>query len=147
VIVRRETRLPVPPEEVWRAVSDPQRLPAWWPGVTRVEDASPEVWTKVLSSPRGKSVRADYTRLEAEPPRRLVWQQEVEETPFERILASAVTTISLEPDEGGTRVRIAIDQRPRGWARFAPAQFRAAAKRQVTGAIAGLEGLFGDGER
>src|ERR671914_1871065 len=86
VIVREETLVPAPPEEVWSLVSDPARLPRWWPGVTRVEEATDEAWTTVLRSPKGKSVRADYTRVEAEDGRRLTWRQEVEESPFERIL-------------------------------------------------------------
>jgi uncharacterized protein YndB with AHSA1/START domain len=143
VIVRRETLLPAPPREVWRVVNNPARLPAWWPGVSRVEDASPAAWTTVLVSPKGKAVRADYTRLEAEEPRRLRWRHEVEESPFERILASSTTEIALEPSDGGTLVRIALDQRPRGWARFSPFQLRAAASRQVAGALAGLAALFG----
>ncbi|HEV2875002.1 MAG TPA: SRPBCC family protein, partial [Thermoleophilaceae bacterium] len=61
MIVKRETLVPAPPEEVWRLVSDPARLAQWWPGVTRVEEATPETWTTVLSSPKGKVVRADYT--------------------------------------------------------------------------------------
>jgi uncharacterized protein YndB with AHSA1/START domain len=143
VIVKRETVVPAPPEGVWRLVSDPARLPQWWPGVTRVEEATPETWTTVLSSPKGKAVRADYTRLEIEPERRVVWRQEVEESPFERILASATTEIALaEDDAGGTRVTVALDQKPRGWARFAPLQFRAAGRRQVEGAVEGLKAVF-----
>jgi uncharacterized protein YndB with AHSA1/START domain len=142
VIVKRETVVPAPPEEVWRLVSDPARLPQWWPGVTRVEEATPETWTTVLSSPKGKAVRADYTRLEIEPERRVVWRQEVDESPFERILAAAATEIAIAPDEGGTRVTVALDQKPRGWARFAPLQFRAAGRRQVQGAVDGLKAVF-----
>src|SRR5918992_2793804 len=85
VIVREETLVPAPPEEVWGLVSDPARLPLWWPGVTRVEEASDEAWTTVLSSPKGKSVRVDHSLVDAEPGRRVVWRQEVEESPFERI--------------------------------------------------------------
>jgi uncharacterized protein YndB with AHSA1/START domain len=143
VIVRRETLLPAPPREVWRTVSDPARLPAWWPGVSRVEDVSPEAWTKVLVSPKGKAVRADYTRVEAEEPERLLWRHEVDASPFERILASSTTEIRLEPRDEGTLVRITLDQRPRGWARFSPLQLRAAASRQVTGALEGLQALLG----
>jgi uncharacterized protein YndB with AHSA1/START domain len=142
VILRRETRVPAPPEEVWGLVSDPARLPQWWPAVSRVEEASSTAWTTVLSSPKGKTIRADYTRLEIEPERRLVWRQELEETPFERILARAVTEIALSADEGGTRVTIALDQKPRGWARFAPLQFRGAGVRQVQGALDGLRAVF-----
>lgn len=145
--MRRERSVTAPPEEVWRVISDPERLPAWWPGVSRVEEASPEAWTKVLSSPRGKMVRADYTRLEAEEPALLRWRQEVEESPFERILHSSITEIMLAPEAEGTRVRISIEHRPRGWARFSPVQMRAAAMRQVQGALDGLAGLLGEGTR
>jgi uncharacterized protein YndB with AHSA1/START domain len=147
VIAKRETVVPAPPDEVWSLVSDPARLSQWWPGVTRVEEATALAWTTVLSSPKGKAVRADYTRVDSEEGRRLVWRQEVEESPFERILAAATTEIALQPDDAGTRVRIALDQRPRGWARFAPLQFRNAGTRQVQGAVEGLEALFGSGER
>jgi uncharacterized protein YndB with AHSA1/START domain len=143
VIVRREKLVGERVEEVWRVVSDPGRLPDWWPGVSRVEDASPEAWTTVMTSPKGRSVRADYTRVEASAPSRLVWRQEMEESPFERILAEATTSVELEPADGGTRVAIALEQKPRGWARFAPLQFRAAGRRQVEGALEGLERLFG----
>ena len=143
MVLRRETVVAATPEEVWRVVSDPEQLARWWPGVTRVEEATPQAWTKVLGSPRGKKVRADYTRVEAASKERLVWRQEVEGSPFERILFSALTTISLSPaEDGATRVTIALDQKPRGWARFAPLQFRAAASRQVQGALDGLRALY-----
>jgi uncharacterized protein YndB with AHSA1/START domain len=142
VIVRRETVVPRPVADVWSVISDPARLPDWWPGVTRVEDASAETWTTVLTSPKGKAVRADYTRVGAAEPQQLVWRQELGGTPFERILTEATTTIALAGAEGGTRVLIELDQRPRGWARLAPFQFRAAGKRQVEGALEGLERLL-----
>ena len=136
--MRRETVVSAPPEDVWRVVSDPHRLPAWWPSVSRVEEATPEAWTKVLMSPGGKAVRADYTLVEAEEPARILWRHEVEESPFERILSASTTEITLEPRDGGTLVRISVDHRPRGWARFSPFQMRAAATRQVSGALEGL---------
>ena len=142
MIVRRETVVPREVDEVWRLVSDPAQLPRWWPGVTRVEEATPEAWTTVLTSPKGKSVRMDYTRVEASEPTRLVWRQEVEQSPFERILTEATTSLELSEAEAGTRVAIELDQKPRGWARFAPLQFRAAGTRQVQGALEGLERLF-----
>jgi uncharacterized protein YndB with AHSA1/START domain len=142
VIVRREKVVPREVDEVWRLVSDPAQLPRWWPGVTRVEEATPEAWTTVLTSAAGKSVRMDYTRVEAAAPSRLSWRQEVEASPFERILAEATTSLELSQEESGTRVAIELDQKPRGWARFAPLQFRAAGTRQVQGAVEGLEKLF-----
>ncbi len=147
MLLRRETVLAATPDEVWRVVGDPEQLPRWWPGVTRVEEATPEAWTTVLGSPRGKPVRADFTRLEFTEGERLVWRQEVAGSPFERILASSLTTISLSPAEsGGTQVAIELDNKPRGWARFAPLQFRAAGSRQLRGALDGLDALFGGPE-
>ena len=142
MIVRRETLVPAPPEEVWRVVSDPARLPAWWPSVSRVEDASPDAWTKVMLSPGGKAVRADYTRIEAEEPTRVLWHHEVEESPFERILSASTTEITMEARDEGTLVQISVEHRPRVWARFSPYQMRAAATRQVSGALDGLVSLF-----
>ena len=147
MLLRRETVVAAAPEEVWRVVSDPEQLPRWWPGVTRVEEATPEGWSIVLRAPRGKTIRADYTRVEAVEGERLGWRQELAGSPFERILASALTTIALAPaDAAGTRVVIDLDQRPRGWARLAPLQFRTAAARQVQGAVDGLDALFGEPE-
>jgi len=145
MVVRRERVLSVTPAEVWRIVSDPHRLAAWWPGVSRVEEASPEAWTTVLVSPTGKAVRADYSVVEAEEAERVLWRHEVEESPFERLLAESTTEIALAPDAaGGTRVTLTLDQRPRGWARFSPFQLRAAARRQAEGALDGLAGLLGE---
>ena len=96
--------------------------------------------------PKGKVVRADYSLVEAEEERRLLWRQELEESPFERILAESNTEIQLAPDDGGTRVAVALTHRPRGWARLSPFQLRAAATRQVEEALEGLERVLGPGE-
>jgi uncharacterized protein YndB with AHSA1/START domain len=145
MVVRRERVVSAAPAEVWRIVSDPTRLAAWWPGVSRVEEASREAWTTVLVSPTGKSVRADYSLVEADEPERVLWRHEVEESPFERLLSESTTEIALAADgEGGTVVRLTLDQRPRGWARFSPFQLRSAARRQAEGALDGLAELLGD---
>jgi len=145
MVVRRERVVPAAPAEVWEIVSDPTRLAAWWPGVSRVEEASREAWTTVLVSKTGKSVRADYSLVEAEEPERVMWRHEVTASPFERLLRESTTEIALAPDAaGGTKVSLTLDQRPRGWARFSPFQLRAAARRQADAALDGLAGLFGD---
>lgn len=137
--VTRRMDIGAPPEEVWRIVSDPERLPAWWPGVSRVEDATALSWTTVLTSSRGKVVRADWSRLEAQPERRVVWRQEVEDSPFERILRESVTAVELAPGaEGGTSVSLTVSHRPRGLARLGYFQMRGAAAKQVRGALDGL---------
>jgi uncharacterized protein YndB with AHSA1/START domain len=99
----------------------------------------------VLVSPTGKSVRADYSLVEAEEPERVRWRHEVEASPFERLLSESTTEIALSSEAGGgTRVRVTLDQRPRGWARFSPFQLRAAARRQAESALEGLAELLED---
>jgi uncharacterized protein YndB with AHSA1/START domain len=142
--VSRKRSVRAAPDEVWKLVSDPEHLPRWWPGVTRVEDASPEAWTTVLSSPRGKSVRADYTLVEARAHELLVWRQEVEESPFERILHEAITELTIEPGDDGTDVGLTLRQRPRGFARLGFVQLRRAAGRTLDGALDGLDAIVGD---
>lgn len=137
--VKRARSIASDRDTLWAIVSDPYHLPRWWPSVQRVEDASPEAWTKVLRSPKGRTVRADYTRVSAEPPARLVWRQEVEESPFERILREAVTEISLEPEDGTTRVELRSTQRLRGLARFGSFMVRRATVRLLDEALSGLE--------
>jgi uncharacterized protein YndB with AHSA1/START domain len=137
--VKRTRSIAADRDALWEIVSDPYHLPRWWPSVQRVEDASPEAWTKVLRSPKGRAVRADYTRVSAEPPARLVWRQEVEESPFERILNEAVTEISLEPENGATRVELRSKQRLRGLARFGSFMVRRATARLLDEALEGLE--------
>jgi uncharacterized protein YndB with AHSA1/START domain len=144
MVVRRERVVSASPADVWRIVSDPNRLAAWWPGVSRVEEATRDAWTTVLLSPAGKSVRADYSLVEADEPARVLWRHEVEASPFERLLSESTTEVALAPTGEGTLVRLTLDQRPRGWARFSPFQLRAAARRQAEGALEGLAELLGD---
>jgi uncharacterized protein YndB with AHSA1/START domain len=138
--VRRTRTIDAAPGAVWAVISDPHHLPRWWPALQRVEDASPAAWTKVLVSPKGKPVRADFTRVGSEPERRLVWRQEVSESPFERILRAAETEISLEPArDGRTQVALTATERLRGLARFGAPMVRRAARRRLDSALDGLE--------
>ena len=144
--VSRSRRIAAPVEDLWRVVSDPWHLPRWWPGLERVEEASPEAWTKVLRTPRGKTVRADFTRVDADPPRRLRWRQEVEASPFERILARSETEIELEaagPAE--TVVELRLAQRLRGLAMLGSPLVRRAARRQLDDALRALDDIAGAG--
>lgn len=124
---------------VWEVIAYPAEMPRWWPDVVRVEDATPLAWTNVLSTPKGATVRADFTRLAAEEPRRIRWQQEIEESPFERILSENVTEVKLEPDaEDSTRVELRSIQRLRGYSRFGGFLFRRATRRKLDAALEGL---------
>ena len=131
---------------LWELVSDPYHLPRWWPQLERVEDATEDAWTKVLRSARGKVVRADYSRVEAEPPRRMLWRHEVDESPFEAILSDSLIEIVLEPDGSDrTRVRMRIEQKLRGSYRLGGWMMRRATRRQLDDALDGLERAVGAG--
>ena len=132
------------PEEVWALLRDPYRLPAWWPGVERVEEVSDDAWTKVLRAPRaGKAVRADFTLAGCEEPRHLSWRQEIAESPFERIMSAASYEFDLEPaGETGTRLTLTSRVRLRGMSRLGWLQVRRAAVRRLDEALAGLKELF-----
>ena len=129
------------PEAVWTVLADPHHQPRWWPRVRRMEGVEADRFTQVLATERGKGVRADFVLLEREQPR-LRWAQELEGTPFERLLVEAETTIAIEPapDGGGTIVEIVLRQRLRGWSRMVPFLFRRAAQRQLGEALEGLAG-------
>jgi uncharacterized protein YndB with AHSA1/START domain len=143
--VTRERTVSAPGEEVWAVVSDPYAFPRWWPHVVRVEDVEEDAWTKVLRTPGGKTVRADFTRIELEAPRRIAWRQELEESPFERIFSSAVTEVELSGAEGGgTRVALTSSEKVRGRFRIGGGFLvRRAARRRLDDALVGLEQAVG----
>ena len=143
--VRRARTIRASSQALWDVIADPAHFPRWWPDVVRVEDATSLAWTKVLSTPKGTSVRADYTRLAADEPRRIAWKQEVEESPFERILSENTTEVRLEPEGGSTtRVELRSIQRLRGYSRFGGFLFRRATRRKLDAALDGLERAVGE---
>lgn len=138
-VISRSRTVPAAPERLWTLVSDPERLTEWWPRVQRVEDASRKAWTTVLVTPKGRTLRADFTLLDAEHPRLLRWRQEVEESPFERILEAAVTELELVPaGDGATDVKLTQRLSLRGLSRLGGVQIRLATRRQLEGALDGL---------
>lgn len=152
------------PEAVWDVVGDPHHLPRWWPRVTRVEGVQEGAFTEVLTGRKGKVVRADFTVLESRPKERMVFSQEVEGTPFEGVLRSAVTQIELRPvvdgASRGTEVRIELRQEMPaplgggagisravlGISRFGSPLVKRAAAATVEQALDGLARAFGDGD-
>jgi uncharacterized protein YndB with AHSA1/START domain len=143
--VTRKAAVAAPREEVWRLLADPYHLPRWWPRCQRVEavrgggGGDGMRWTMVLQTERRSIVRADYRRLTASEPRRLAWQQELEDTPFERILASSVVEIELEPAGGRTEVALSAEQRLRGLSRLGSPMVRRGTGRMLDEALAGIE--------
>jgi carbon monoxide dehydrogenase subunit G len=140
---RRSRTLAATPERIWEIVRDPYHLPRWWPRVERVEAVTSDSFTQVLSTERGRSVRADF-RVVASRKRELrAWEQDVAGTPFERILAFARTEVQLEPAAAGTRVTLVVRQRMRGSARLGAWMVRRATRRTLDEALGSLEALDG----
>jgi uncharacterized protein YndB with AHSA1/START domain len=138
VIVARSRTLAAAPEAVWRLLADPRSLARWWPRVERVKAVTADGWTTVLRSERGRALRADW-RLEAdEAGRRRAWSQELDGTPFAKVLSERRVEARVEPAGEGTRVTLELRQRSRGMARFGRFMLRRAARRELDGALDGL---------
>jgi uncharacterized protein YndB with AHSA1/START domain len=140
---RASRSISAPAADVWAVVGDPHHLPRWWPRVQRVEDVRDDAFTEVLATEKGRAVRADFRVVERVRPSLLRWEQEVQGTPFERILALAETEVRLEAENDGTRVSIALRQRMRGLARFGGFIVRRATRRTLDAALGNLEVIVG----
>lgn len=125
-------------ERIWDVVGDPYHEPRWWPRVQRVEAVSKRGWTSVMTSPRGNTVRADWTLEDSHQPERRTWTQELAGTPFERMLKRNAYGVELERVGDGTRVTLVAEQELRGSARFAPWMVRRAMRRNLDMALDGL---------
>jgi uncharacterized protein YndB with AHSA1/START domain len=137
--VTRARTVAAPRERIWELVSDPFHLPRWWPSVARVEDATALAWTSVLKTPRGATVRADYSRTDYDPPQRIGWRQELEESPFERVFSSASTMVELGAEgDASTRVELTAEERLRGRYRLGGWLVRRAARRRLDDALAAI---------
>lgn len=142
---RRSRTLPVPPERVWEVVGDPHHMARWWPGVHRMEAVEDDRFTQVFMTKKGRAVRADHYLLAAEPPGpdgeppgRISWAQEIEGTPFERVLSESTTEVQVERAEGGTRVTITQTQKLKGYSRTGGPLLRRATRKKLDEALEGL---------
>jgi uncharacterized protein YndB with AHSA1/START domain len=108
-----------PPEQVWRALTDPSAVNGWfWPHL----DPSTEIDLQVDGGYRfagpagGIAVKGRY--LEVEPPRRLVftWQWDGDDDPESADEASLVT-VGLETSLRGTALSLTHDRIRNGEAR------------------------------
>lgn len=153
---RRTRTIAASAQELWETIRDPHHLPRWWPRVSRVEDVTELEFTEVLSTSKGKYVRADFTLLESdEHARRLRWEQRLQGSPFARLLKSAQTEVSLtdaagegqageDQAEGATEVTIELRQTLNGFfPRFGGCMVRKAAARTIEEALDGLERIGG----
>jgi uncharacterized protein YndB with AHSA1/START domain len=143
VIVARSRTVAAAPEAVWGVVASPKRLARWWPRVERVKGVRDDGWTTVMRSSRGRAVRADWRLAEQELGVRRVWVQELEGTPFERLLNERRVEARLDPVDAGTRLTLTLVQRPRGWSRFGGVLLRRAAGKELDAALDGVVELLG----
>ena len=146
--VARSRSIPAPPRRVWDLVSDPHNLPRWWPETVRVEDVRGKAgsersrFTQVFETKGGKAVRADYRCTVSRSGELLIWEQEIEGTPFEGFLRSAELELRLDPAEeaaGETHVTAEGRRRLRGLSRLGALMMRRATGRTLSGALAGIE--------
>jgi hypothetical protein len=142
-------------------IGDPHHLPRWWPRVMRVEDVGEDAFTEVMSTSKGRLVRADFDVVERDEGEHVVrWAQRVQGTPFERVLSAAETEVrlsALPTQAAATEVAIVLSQEmhgifgPRSPGRYGRAIFpgfgsmmvRRAAAATLEEALNGLERISG----
>jgi uncharacterized protein YndB with AHSA1/START domain len=142
---RRSRTIAAPVQLLWEVVEDPHHLPRWWPRVERIEDVEGDAFTEVMKTRKGKLVRADFrARASAEREHAVVWKQQLEGTPFARLLSASETHVRMEPVDGGTSVTIELHQRLTGvFPRFGGFMVRRAATATIDEALDGLERIGG----
>jgi uncharacterized protein YndB with AHSA1/START domain len=144
--VARSRSIPAPAERVWKLVADPHNLPRWWPETIRVEDVHGDPgtrrsrFTQVLETSKGKPVRADYRCTASTAGKRLVWEQELEGTPFEGFLREAELELRISDEaDGATEVTVEGRRKLRGFSRFGSLMMRRATGRVLGAALMGIE--------
>ena len=118
-------------------------MPRWWPGVVRVEGVAADRFTQVFQTKKGRPVRMDFRVLASEAPWRRAWAQDIEGTPFERVLNESVIEVALEPEGTGTRVTIAQRQKLRGYSKTGGFMLRRATGGKLQEALDGLVRALG----
>lgn len=134
----REAMIDAPQQAVWELIADSHHHPRWWPGVERVEGVEDDRFTHVLRTKRGRSVRADFVIAEQRPPWVSAWRQELEGTPFARVLSESVIQLNLEPEGDRTKVIITHRQKLRGYSRTGGLMLRRATAGRLDEALEGL---------
>ncbi|WP_372791335.1 SRPBCC family protein [Paraconexibacter sp.] len=143
--IRRSRTIAASPEDLWRIVGDPYHLPRWWPRVLRVEAVNDSAFTQVMTTERGRNVRADFRLTALDEPTKAAWEQQVAGTPFEHLLDHSSTAVTLSPQAQGTKVTIEQRTKMRGISRLGGPMVRKAGRGLLDEALDGLERLHGEG--
>lgn len=142
---RRSRIIAAPVQGLWELVCDPHHLPRWWPRVERVEDVADGAFTELMRTAKGKAVRADFLLVRADAQTHtLTWEQQLEGSPFARVLSSSQTQVTLQSDGEATSVTIELRQKLSGFfPRFGGFMVRRAAAATLDEALDGLERVSG----
>jgi uncharacterized protein YndB with AHSA1/START domain len=153
--VVRSRSLAVEPDRAWRLIADPHNLPRWWPETVRVESvegapgARRSRFTQVFETKQGTPVRADYRITESTDRELLVWEQQIDGTPFAKFLRAAVLEFRIAAEGAdrplGSRITLEARRVLRGMSRLGSPMMRGATKRSLDSALDGIErALLGD---
>jgi uncharacterized protein YndB with AHSA1/START domain len=110
-----------------------------------VEDVADGAFTELMRTAKGKAVRADFLLVRADPQTHtLTWEQQLDGTPFARVLSSSETQLTLRAEGETTSVTIELRQRLSGFfPRFGGFMVRRAAAATLDEALDGLERVSG----
>jgi uncharacterized protein YndB with AHSA1/START domain len=140
---RRSRTFTASPTEIWDVIADPDHMPRWWPGVARMEGVEGDRFTQVLTTKRGRPVRADFRIIQSDRPYALAWMQEVEGTPFQRVISESIIAIELTLGADGTTVTIEQRQKLRGYSRTGGFLLSRATGGRLDEALDGIERIVG----
>lgn len=136
------------PDRVYDLVSDPSRLPEWWPRVVRVEDVAGGPgsertrWTSVLGADSGRMLRLDFRCTGATRPDRYEWEHELDGTPYERHLARQAFEVRITGKDEGSEVTLTTVNNLRGAAKVAGFSMKKGQRELIEEALEGLERIF-----
>ena len=114
--------------------------------MARMEGVEEDRFTQVFVTKKGRPVRLDFHLLDSQHRSAVATgagQQEIEGTPFERVLEESVIEIVLEPEaEPGREVTIAQHQKLVGYSRTGGLLLKRATRAKLDEALDGIERLL-----
>jgi uncharacterized protein YndB with AHSA1/START domain len=116
--IGEEGHVAAPPARIWPLVDDPAAMAGWFAFADRMELVSGEGLGRRqrLHGHWGrKRSEIDQEVVAYEPQRTLAWRhlaERLDGKPAPRFAAETIFTVTLAPEDGGTRVRLESRQRP-----------------------------------